>query len=111
MINHILVQSCDIVTITRNKFSDYVATAYTPIACRWREMRAIRRGNHAELSVTDRDFKQVWFAAGAAVAPGTILRFEGIFYEITELLKARRLGSNTVQFIKCEVKVTDVGIS
>ncbi len=108
MLDGYLVDSCEKVSTTRDDFGQEITGVTETLACRWRDITTVRRG--ANMDTTDAD-SMVWFAAGANVSKGDILLFEGTYYQIDKLTKAKRLGETTPQFIKCEVNVTTIGIS
>lgn len=98
MLTHILAQSCDIVTITRNKYGDEVFASAATIACRFREITQFDRlGNRQELNSD----AMLWVEPSADVEHGTIIRFDGEYYQVEEIVKARRLAGNAVYFKKC----------
>lgn len=108
MLDDYLVQTCKLVSPSRDEYGDYIDGEGTELACRFREINTIQRGTHRETNDSD---AMIWFAAGAAVQKGNIILFEGVNYQIERINKARRLGETDVQFIKCDLKVTDIGIS
>lgn len=108
MLEGYLVQTCKLVAPTRDEYGDYIDGTGTELPCRFREINTIVRGTRNELNDSD---AMIWFAPGAPVAKGNIILFEGVNYQIERINKARRLGESEVQFIKCDLKVTDIGIS
>lgn len=108
MLDDYLVQTCKLVSPTRDEYGDYIDGVGTELACRFREITTVRRTTHREENDAD---AMIWFAADAPVAIGNIILFEGVNYQLERLTKARRLGESDVQFIKCDLKVTDIGIS
>lgn len=95
--------SCQIITTTRNRFGDWVYDVGSSVACHFRENTITRRG--AQMEINDAD-AMVWFPAGTDVEVGSVLLFEGKYYEVIEHVNARRLSDDTVQFIKCDLKRT-----
>lgn len=108
MLEGYLVQTCKLVSPTRDEYGDYIEGVGVELACRFRYINTITRGTRNETNDSD---AMVWFAPTASVAVGNIILFEGVHYQIERLNKARRLGESEVQFIKCDLKVTDIGIS
>lgn len=110
MLDEYLVDECQVVETTLDDFGQEITGTTTTLPCRWRDITTIRRG--ANMDTADAD-SQVWFAASAVdqVKKGTILLFEGEYYQIDKRTKAKRLGETTPQFVKCDVNKTIVGIS
>lgn len=108
MLDDYLVQSCELISPTRDEYGDYIDGAHTTLPCRFRDIGTIQRGTHREVNDAD---SMIWFKADAPVNVGNIILFEGVTYQIERINRARRLGESDVQFIKCDLKVTDVGIS
>ncbi len=108
MLEEYLVDECKLVSPTRNEYGDYQDTASTVLKCRFREISTMRRTMNQEISDAD---AQIWFTSSSGVHVGNIILFDGTYYQIERLTKARRLGETEVQFIKCDLKITDIGIS
>lgn len=108
MLEEYLVQSCYIITMGRNEYSDLIEVSRVLEACRFREITTVRRGTYQELIDSDAIIHLI--PASTAVKGGIIL-FDGVYYQVERITKARRLGETTVQFVKCEVKITDIRIS
>lgn len=108
MLENYLIQTCNIIAVIRNEYSDYVLGTRTAEACRFRFISTMRRETHNEVSDSD---AMIWLAPSSSVVLGSIIEFENVFYQVERINKARRLGEDTVQFIKCDLKVTDVAIS
>lgn len=110
MLDGYLVDSCELVNVSRDDFGQQITGVTETLNCRWRDITEIRRG--ANMDTNDAQ-SMVWFAAAdqAKVSKGTILFYEGQYYQVDKCTKARRLGETTVQFVKCEVNVTTIGIS
>jgi hypothetical protein len=108
MLESYLVQRCDIVTVTRNLYSDYVLGSTACEPCRFRFIPTMRREGHAEVNDSD---AMIWLKATTCAVIGSIIKFEGQYYQVERLTKARKLGSTAVEFVKCDLKVTDISIS
>lgn len=110
MLDGYLVDSCQLVNTTRDDFGQEITGVTETLNCRWRDITEVRRG--ANMDTNDAQ-SMVWFAAAdqVKVTKGTILFYEGQYYQVDKCTKARRLGETTVQFVKCEVNVTTIGIS
>jgi hypothetical protein len=108
MIDKYLVQECEIIEVTRDEYSSYVFSVAATEPCRFRYIPTMRRGTNGEVNDAD---SLIHLRADTAVRIGSIIRYEGVFYQVERLWKARRLGSSTVNFVKAEVKVNDIAIS
>lgn len=109
MLDQYLIQLCDLVSTTRNEYGDYIDSDYAiSIPCRFRDIQTMKQGNNQELNDSD---AMLWVAANSGVVRGSIIRFEGFTYQVERITPARRLGEETIQFLKCDLKVTDIGIS
>lgn len=108
MLDGYLVDSCELITTGRNDYGDEIEGVTQTLACRWRDITLVRRGNHEDTSDAS---SLVHFAPDAPVERGSILKYNGEYYQVQKITFARRLGEMTVQFIKCEVIVTNLGVS
>lgn len=108
MLDGYFVQSCDVVSTTRNDFGDEVEGVTATLACRWRDITQVRRGSHEDTSDAD---ALVHFAAGTAVERGSILKYNGEYYQVEQITFARKLGSDVIEFIKCQCTITNLGLS
>lgn len=108
MLDGYLVDQCEVIATTRNDFGDEVEGVTQVLPCRWRDITLVRRGSHMDTSDAN---ALVHFAADAPVERGSILKFDGEYYQVDEITKAKRLGETTVQFIKCGVTITNLGVS
>lgn len=108
MLENYFVDSCELVETERNDFGDEIQGVTQTLACRWRDITLVRRGNHMDNSDAS---SLVHLPATAPVARGSVLKYNGEYYQVETITFARRLGSMEVQFIKCEVNVYSLGIS
>lgn len=104
MLEEYLVQECELITITKNRWGDFVESSSGSLDCRFREITLAERSVHGE--VLDAD-AQIWLEPASGVAVGNVIRFDGVDYEIDRINKARRLGESEVQFIKCDLKIVN----
>jgi hypothetical protein len=108
MIDGYLVDQCELIATTRNDFGDEVEGVTQVLPCRWRDITLVRRGSHQDTSDAS---SLVHLKADAPVVRGSILKYNGEYYQVDEITYARRLGETTVQFIKCGVTITNLGVS
>lgn len=103
-----LNQTCQLITNTRNRYGDYILSSTASVSCWFRQIDLIQRSSHAEEINAD---AQVWFAAGTSVEKGQLVLFANIVYQIDKINFARTPFRTGIQFIKCDLKITDQGIS
>lgn len=108
MLEDYLVQTCYIVTPSRNKYGDFTVSTRVLENCRFREITTLRRVPQQEVNDTD---AQLWLAPDTTATREKLVLFDGIYYQIERINKARRLGETEVQFVKCDLKVTDINVS
>ena len=108
MLENYFVDSCEVVTTQRNDFGDEIEGVTQTLACRWRDITMIRRGSHMDGSDAN---VLAHFPPNAPVARGSVLKHDGEYFQVEEITFAKRLGETTVQFIKCTLTVTSLGIS
>lgn len=108
MLDEYLVDECQLVETTRDDFGQEVSGVTQTLACRWRDITTVRRGSNMDSSDAD---SMVWFAPSAPIVRGSILLFDGVHYMVDKFTKAKRLGETAPQFLKCEVIVTNIGVS
>ena len=88
------------VATTRNAYGDYIAGAKTAIICHFREITDLVTSTSNEAINCD---AMAWFEADSGIIKGDILIIESQGYKVEKLIKARRLHSVEVQFIKTEL--------
>lgn len=108
MLDSYFVDQCDLIATTRNDFGDEVQGVTSTLACRWRDITLIRRGSHQDGNDAN---ALVHFAPDTPVVRGSILRFKGEYYQVDDITYAKRLGETDVQFVKCGVTITSLGLS
>lgn len=108
MLENYFVDQCELVTTGRNDFGDEIEGVTQILNCRWRDITLIRRGSHMDTSDSN---VLVHFAPDAPVVRGSVIKYGGEYYQVTNITFAKRLGETTVQFIKCELNITSLGIS
>lgn len=101
-------RTCQKVTVTRNEWDDRIMGATSTLACHFRQIDVQNRMTHGEENDAD---AMVWFAAGTDIANGDTIIFDSVYYQIERIVKAVRLGEDIVQFIKCDLKIIDLGLS
>lgn len=108
MLEGYLVQTCRIVTVGRNLFGDSIIASSVAENCRFRNIPTIRRTTNQEVNDTD---ALVHLAPNSSITKDKYILFDGVYYQPERIIYARKLGSDTIEFIKVEVKVTDIMIS
>lgn len=108
MLEEYFVQTCYIITMVRNEYGDYVKSSSVEEGCRFREISVLRRVSHGDVSDSD---ALIHLALDSSVTKDKFILFDGVYYQIERIVNARILGESEVQFIKCELKITDINIS
>lgn len=110
MLDEYFVDECQLVGTTRDDFGQEITGVTQTLACRWRDITEVRRG--ANMDTNDAQ-SMVWFPASLkdTIKKGVILFFDGDYYQVDKRTPAKRLGETEVQFVKCEVTITTIGIS
>lgn len=108
MLDGYLVDSCELIATARNDYGDEIEGVTATLSCRWRDITLVRRGVHSDTNDAN---SLVHFAPDAPVKRGSILKYLGEYYQVETITQARRLGEMQVQFIKCEVTPTSLGLS
>lgn len=109
MLDKYFVQTCRKITPARNAYGDYLYDGtYETINCRFRHIMAVQRGTHQELVDTD---AMLWVSPSTEISYGDIIYYDGQYFQVERVNKARRLGSEVVEFLKCDLKITEVGVS
>jgi hypothetical protein len=98
MLTHILKQSCDILGVTLDKYGAKTLASTTTIPCRFREITQFDRlGNRDDINA----IAMLWVAGDADVSEQTVVKVNDRVYVVSEIVLARKMSGNTVQFRKC----------
>lgn len=84
--------------ITRNAYGDYVASEYQELPCHFRYINEIISDVPNETVQSD---AMAWFDPTTDVQEQDLLFIDNGFYRVEKLIRARKLRSNAIQFIKC----------
>lgn len=87
------------VTKTRNAYGDYTASTETALPCHFRYITEQVTDNNEQINSD----AMAWFEADSGVDRKDIIKFEGEFFRVERVIKARRLREQAVQFIKVEL--------
>lgn len=101
-------RQCQKVEVTRNEWDDRIMGPTATLQCHFRQIDFQTRINHGEQNDAD---AMVWFAAGTNISLGDTIIFDSVYYQVEKITKAVRLGEDTVQFIKCDLQIIDLGLS
>lgn len=102
MIEHILQQSCSVITTFTDVHGDQVEGSSLAVNCRFRYITELDKAANAEIvNTTD---AIIWLSPDVNVQEGTIMFAESQYWRISRLVRARRMKGNTVEFLKCYVK-------
>ena len=109
MLESYFVDECTIMSSpTRNGYGDYIEGVGVVESCRWRDITTERRSTNQEIIDAD---AMVWLKPTTTATVGCIILHDGIHYQVERFTKAKRLGESVVQFVKCDLKITDIGVS
>ena len=108
MLENYFVDNCELIQTSRNDFGDEIEGVTAVLPCRWRDITQIRRGTHEDVSDAD---ALVHLPPTAPVHRGAIIKYNGEYYQVEQITLARRLGEMEVQFIKCQMTFTNLGLS
>lgn len=108
MLAHAMVDECELIGVEQDDFGDMVQESTETLPCRWRNITLVRRGSHQDGSDSD---SLVHFQPDAPVYRGAILKYQGEYYKVDAITYAKKIASNTVEFIKCGVSITNLGVS
>lgn len=95
-----MLQTAHKVTTTRNAYGDYVASGSVALPCKFRYITDIQTTTANETVNAD---AMAWFESDSGVEKNDIFQIDGEHWRVERLIKARRLRSNAVQFIKVEL--------
>lgn len=99
-----MIDTCNILTVTRNKYSDFTKTGTTATPCRIRHISRVVMTNDGQLTDTD---AQIWLPYDAPITLDSLIQYQSTNYQIKTIDPAKRLSDLDVQFLKCDLKITD----
>lgn len=88
------------VTQTRNEYGDFTGTTLTAIPCHFRYITEQITGGPNEQIQSD---AMAWFEPDSGIEKKDILKLDDEYFRVERVIKARRLRSSVVQFIKVEL--------
>lgn len=94
-----MIQTAYKVAKTRNEYGDYTATSETALACHFRYITEQVTENNEQINSD----AMAWFEPDSGVDRKDIIKFEGEYFRVERVIKARRLREPGVQFIKVEL--------
>lgn len=107
MLDGYFVQTVTKIVSKRNAYGDIVAAGGTvKINCRFRFIGEMDQINNREEQRGN--LAMVWFPPSTDINFNDVILYQGVHYKITRRTDARRLGSTTVEFIKCTVSPYDM---
>lgn len=87
-------------TTTRDAYNDFISSGEVALSCHFREINRVGTTGNNEQFDSD---AMAWFEADSGVDRYDILKFEGTYYRVEQITKARRLHNPNVLFIKAEL--------
>jgi hypothetical protein len=100
MISHWLIDECTFFTTTRNEYGDIVYGSPVVRKCRVREINDITRAEYREQLDAD---LMIWFAGTENVKINDVFIYQGDYYRIDEINKARKGFQTNIEFLRCLV--------
>lgn len=97
ILSHILKQSAKVLVTIYNKYGDQELSSYNSELCRFREINGLDKANNREDIKSD---AMLWLEPTSLIAEGDIVKCEGNFYRVQDIIKARKMDGN-IQFVKC----------
>lgn len=88
------------VSYTTNAYGDRTVGTETALPCHFREITEAVTGVSNETTQSD---AMAWFMPDSGVDKHDIIKFDGVYYRVERVTKARRLRDETVLFIKTEL--------
>ena len=85
---------------TRNAYGDFLPTSEIELACHFREITQVSTNSSTEVYDSD---AVAWLEADSGVEKQDILKINGVFFRVERVIKARKLRSPVVQFIKVDL--------
>jgi hypothetical protein len=111
MLTNRFVQSCTIVKKQYNEYSDPIYSSGVTEYCRLRKISKTDRVSHGVEDSFDDSDAVLWLKPNTSAKVGDVVIYESETYEIDKFNEARKLGSNTIEFIKCGLKVITIAFS
>lgn len=104
-----MVHPCTLYTQTVDEYNDIRTTNSVSTTCWYRDNNSVDAGTvNREQESSD---GMAWFKPAEVVSPGDVLTVDGQSYRIMKVIKARRLGQTSIQFVKCYLERFDSFIS
>lgn len=98
ILNKYLKDTCTIVTEAVNKYGDHEYISEESAPCRFRYIGLLERDVHGERSGSD---AMLWLKPDQGVVQGDFIKYDGDYFQIEKMTKAKRLGETRVLFLKC----------
>ena len=101
MITHLLIQDAKIYTQTQDKHGDQDLSNAVDVKCKFRYITELDKTTVGEgLTASD---AIIWFDPDVAVSEGSIILVDEGYWRVNRLIKARKMSSETVEFLKAFV--------
>lgn len=97
MLENRMVFPCTIYPQATDEYNDVRQINPIGTKCWFRDGRTLTAANFQELEGSD---AMAWFPADSTITKGDTVIVDGYAYQISHVIKARRLGSDAVQFVK-----------
>lgn len=109
MLDEYLVDTCYKVQTVSDAYGDILDIENSEvIPCRFRYNSSYVRGANQQTKDTS---AMIWVASSSGISRSTYILYDGVYYKVERIIKARRLGETEVQFIKCELNEVNIAVS
>jgi hypothetical protein len=88
------------VTTSRNAYGDYLPSTHTELKCHFRYITEQVTDSSNETIQSD---AMAWFEPDSGIDRKDVIKYENQFFRVERVIKARKLRSTEVQFIKVEL--------
>jgi hypothetical protein len=96
-----MTHTAGLITNSRNAYGDYTASGTTNIACHFREINEVITNSNNEAVQSD---AIAWFEPASGVTRESLLLINSEYYRVVKIVKARRLRSPAVLFVKAYLR-------
>jgi hypothetical protein len=102
VLTHALKQSGKLVEAVINVYGDQIPSNETSVMCRFRNITEL--DHLPNMEGVDAADAIVWFEPDVDIEEGSIIKVDGEYWRIDRLIKARRLSSSAIVFLKALVR-------
>lgn len=108
MLDDYFVHDCTITKQVYDEYSDLRDTGSFTSKCWFREISSLERSQNREVETSD---AMAWFKPSEDISEGDLLAVQSQNYRIMQIVKARKLGRQNVEFLKCFLERSEATVS